>query len=125
MLNSNKYIIEGSPSQDARHHMFSICLVRQVQEIKISLGNTVIVICIVASLVIVVISILTYLCIFQTSHILIRPLRKLNTKMLEVMVDEVKTGMQAQELKAEEDSSFEISALYSIFKDLIQDKQFS
>ena len=41
--------------------------------------------------------------------------------MLEVMVDEAK-GMQTQELKAEEDSSFEISALYSIFKDLIQDK---
>ena len=105
--------------------MFSICLVRQTQEIRISLGNKVIVICIVASVVLIIISILTYICIFQTSHILIRPLRKLNTKMLEVMVDEVKTGMQAQELKAEEDSSFEISALYSIFKDLIQDKQFS
>ena len=77
-------------------------------------------ICAIASLVIIFISICTFFGIFQTSHILIRPLRKLNTKMLEVMYDDGKQGMQAQELKsAGDDSSYEISKLYSIFKDLI------
>ena len=62
--------------------------------------------------------------IFKTSHGLIRPLRKLNTKMKEVMLDETR-GSHQSNLKSGEDSSYEISELYNVFKDLIQDKQFS
>ena len=62
-----------------------------------------------------------WVCIFKASHELIKPLRHLNERMLEIL-DEDNVG--DAELKTEE-SCLEITALNHMFKNLIQDRQFS
>ena len=98
-------------------HMFSICLVREQQEVDVTFSNRIMYIIIIAAVVTFLVSICIVISIFKTSHVLIRPLRKLNTKMREVMV-ELSRG-KTSGLQPDEDSSHEISILYSIFKDLI------
>ena len=100
--------------------MFSICLVRESVSVSVSLGSKIIYITAIAAVVLTIVSIITVLSIFQISHVLIRPLRKLNTKMREVL-DDIAKG-KSSGLQPDEDSSFEIGILYTIFRDLIQDK---
>ena len=75
---------------------------------------------IIALCALLLITILAVVAIFRTSHALIRPLRKINTKMQEIMVeDSTNRRVSQQELQEDGDSSYEISRLYSVFKDLI------
>ena len=84
----------------------------------ISLGKKVTYVILVASIILIAISIVLVFAIFRTSHYLIRPLRQLNTKMEEIMTD---NSLDSQQIEINEagTSSFEISKLYIIFKDLI------
>ena len=104
--------------------MFSICLVRQPYEIDIKPNASFKYVVIGATLTILLVWILSICAIFRVSHSLIRPLRKLNTKMQEVMGDE---GGEADfsSLTSGQSTSEEITKLYTVFADLIKDKQFS
>ena len=102
--------------------MFSICLVRQNVTVEIQFGMTIYYVIIVAGVILTFVSLCVMVSIFKTSHALIRPLRILNTKMKEVMMEDGRGGMNQTSLTANKESSYEISQLYDVFKDLIQDK---
>ena len=72
----------------SKFHMFSICLVRKDTPVEIDFGESIIYVLVLAVLVLILFSFLIFCVIFRTSHSLIRPLRKLNTKIKEVMVDD-------------------------------------
>ena len=108
----------------SKFHMFSICLVRKDTPVEIDFGESIIYVLVLAVLVLILFSFLIFCVFFRTSHSLIRPLRKLNTKIKEVMVDDEQGNTQS-ELKVDDDSSKDITELYRVFRDLIQDKQFS
>lgn len=71
-----------------------------------------------------VVQLISICTIFKVSHALIRPLRKLNTKMKEVMMDEGADNDLTTQVNVKSTSQ-EISKLYTVFTDLIKDKKFS
>ena len=108
----------NSPTDDSeKKHIFSILLVLESKKIELNFGESVYVVLIVSTVSLIVFSCLIFFVIFKTSHALIRPLRKLNTKMKEVMMDDDQG--EPSELKADDDSSLEITLLYQSFQDLI------
>jgi hypothetical protein len=58
---------------------------------------------------------------YQTAHYIIRPLRMLNNKMINIMYSR---GADDIELTIDEESSLELTLLYYEFKDLISAKKF-
>jgi hypothetical protein len=58
---------------------------------------------------------------YQTAHYIIRPLRMLNNKMINIMYSK---GADDIELTIDEESSLELTLLYNEFKDLISAKKF-
>ena len=75
----------------------------------------------VAFVTFVLIMLLVWFCIFQTTHRMIRPLRNLNDRMIEIMEE---GDADAAEINIQE-SCKEIKVVERIFKQLIQDRQFS
>ena len=121
MLIQNLYVSNSADLEDSyKFHMFSVCLVLKTVPVEIDFGSWVYIVSSCLALGLLVFSLCIFYVIFKTSHALIRPLRKLNTKMREVMMDD-EQGLTS-ELKTGADSSQEISALYRSFGDLIQDK---
>lgn len=119
MLIQNLRIYNAADGTDnTMFHMFSICLVRKETPINIDFGSGVFYVLIFAIIALIFFSCIIFCVIFKTSHSLIRPLRKLNTKISEVMVDDVQ-GKTQSELKIDEDSSQDITELYRVFRDLI------
>ena len=77
------------------------------------MGDSVYAVIIISAVCLTVFSCLIFVVIFKTSHALIRPLRKINRKMREVMMDDEQG--EPSELKEDDDSSVEISLLYESF----------
>lgn len=79
----------NSPTNDTqKQHIFSILLIIKSKTIELNFGEAVYIELVVSAVSLVVFSCLIFVVIFKTSHALIRPLRKLNTKMREVMMDD-------------------------------------
>ena len=79
----------NSPTDDTKtQHIFSILVVLQSKEIQLNLGDSVYAVIIISAVCLTVFSCLIFVVIFKTSHALIRPLRKINRKMREVMMDD-------------------------------------
>lgn len=123
LLLQNLYAFNVPSDPQLDLHIFSILLVLEDKEINLELSDAVLVSIVIAGITLIFFSLIVFVVIFKTSHALIRPLRILNTKMREVMMDD--EHGESSELKADNDSSQEIRDLYRSFKDLIQDKQFS
>lgn len=117
LLLQNLFAFNSPDDVDKKQHIFSIALVLEMKKIDLKFGNQVYLIMTVSGLSLIVFSCFIFVVIFKTSHALIRPLRKLNTKMREVMMDDEQG--EPSELKPDQDSSQEISDLYRSFNDLI------
>ena len=59
---------------------------------------------------------------FTFAHLIVRPLRKLNVKLAEIL-DIFRSGGES-EIKVVEQTSEELTILYEVFKQLIQDRKF-
>ena len=64
---------------------------------------------------------LTAVCVFQTSHSVIKPLRQLNSRMREILESD---NLSEVTLGAERDTCKEINQLYVSFHSLISDYKF-
>ena len=65
---------------------------------------------------------LTAVCIFQTSHTVIKPLRRLNTRMREILESENLGEVRLRE--GDKNTCEEITQLYTSFNNLISDYKF-
>ena len=116
--------LKNSETNNDSYHMFSICIVRSKVSFDISYAFLKVILPL-AALVLLLVSFCIMCAIFKTSHTLIKPLRNLNSKMQEVMIGQENDNMAKHGLTAGKNTSQEISELYDVFTDLIQDRQFS
>jgi hypothetical protein len=107
-------------------HVMTLCLVYQEQTFINSLENTSILtpvfilnVIFMFCIVILTLVIATYIS-FKISHCIFRPLRKLNMKMRNIIVDGMKRDLDSED----GESSKEIGRLYEVFRSLIKTKKF-
>ena len=95
-------------------HTLTLCAIPKPFDFVLEIPDSFWFILVVAAAVIFLIFVCTIVCIFQTVHRLIRPLRKLNEQMVEVMsAGGVDNGIHGSA------SSKELQSLSSAFHDLI------
>ena len=83
----NSDLLDDAQGTDEEFHAFSICLVRTEVQVGLKYGSYVMYVVIIATAILLVLILLIILCIDRTSHELIRPLKKLNTQIQEILLD--------------------------------------
>ena len=103
-----------------REHVLTLGVILPAVEVNVPVPLMTYVLTFVTLLSFSIIMALVWFCIFQTTHRLIRPLRQLNERMLEMLEE----GNAEIEINIAESCS-EIKQLAHMFIGLIKDKQFS
>ena len=103
-----------------REHVLTLGVILPAVEVHVPVPFMTYVLTFVTLLSFTIIMALVWFCIFQTTHRLIRPLRQLNERMLEMLEE----GNADIEINITESCS-EIKQLNHMFIGLIKDKQFS
>ena len=120
--------LKADPSSSVKRHMVSVCAFVRPTEVKIDILKSILVIVGTAMLLLAILGIGIMYQIFATAHHVIRPLRKLNSRMTVINADNEMGGGGADfslKFDEEKETSQEIQTLYKVFGDLIQDRQFS
>ena len=115
MIVLNLHLHTADLRQSSRvDHALTLVAIPKPVEVTLVITSDFWTILIVAGLILLLFSFAILFCIFMLAHKLIRPIRVLNDKMKEILSTE-----NADNELQEEESSEEITKLYTIFKDLI------
>ena len=113
--------ISNNEKDFRQDHVLTLAVLVQNPVVEVSRPKSFILMALVAVVSFILLMLLVWFCIFQTTHRMIRPLRNLNERMIEIMEE---GDADATEMNIAE-SCKEIKVVEQIFKQLIQDRQFS
>ena len=116
MLVANLYLQTADDGDDTPTvaHVMSLCAVLTEYRVDVSLPEDFWLLAASACSAFLLLGVIIFLCSRSTANGLLRPLRELNDKMLEIMSSKAEV-----ELNEEHQSSEDIAGLYTVFQELI------